>query len=158
MSDKASLPYRPCVGVMLVNSQGQVFVGKRIDTIAEAWQMPQGGIDDGESHEACALRELYEETGVAADKVNIVAKTDEWLNYDLPDHLVGKVWGGKYRGQTQIWFLMRFLGIDGDINLETHHPEFESWKWMDPESLPEVIVPFKQDLYREVLKAFQGLY
>ncbi len=156
--DPSLLPYRPCVGVMLVNSEGHVFVGQRIDTTMEAWQMPHGGIDAGEMPETCALRELAEETGITSDKVEIIAMTDEWLSYDLPDHLVGKVWGGRYRGQKQIWFLMRFLGGDDDINLDTHHPEFEGWQWMDPANLTDAIVPFKRDLYREVLKSFKGQY
>lgn len=151
------LPYRPCVGMMLVNMDGQVFVGQRIDTTVEAWQMPQGGIDKGEDPRDTALRELAEETGIAADKVNIIARSRDEHFYDLPDDLIGKVWGGKYRGQRQIWYLIRFLGTDADVDIATRHPEFREWRWARPEELPELIVPFKRKLYRDVLHEFQDL-
>ena len=122
MNDPATLPYRPCVGIMLLNQQGQVFVGQRLDSTLEAWQMPQGGIDPGEEPETTAIRELGEETGIAPDHVEIVARAPETLRYDLPDEMIGKVWKGKYRGQTQIWFLARFTGGDDDVNIETTHP------------------------------------
>lgn len=154
MTDAASLPYRPCAGVMLINRAGQVFVGQRLDTTLEAWQMPQGGIDPGEDAEAAATRELWEETGVTADKVTLLAQAPEELVYDLPDDLVGKVWGGKYRGQTQRWFLFRFEGEDGDVRIDTPHPEFRAWRWADPAELPHLIVPFKRKLYDDVLAAF----
>ena len=154
MIDKSALPYRPCAGIMLLNNEGKVFVGNRIDTTMEAWQMPQGGIDEGEDIEEAALRELEEEIGTR--NVEIIAKTDDWLYYDLPDHLIGKVWGGNYRGQKQVWFLMRFLGEDSEINLDFHHPEFDIWRWQDPAHLVEMIVPFKRELYQQVLDAFSA--
>jgi len=152
--DRESLPYRPAAGVMLLNREGKVWVGQRLDSTLEAWQMPQGGLDPGEEAEAGALRELEEETGVPRDKVEILARCGEQLLYDLPDDLLGKIWNGKWRGQRQTWFLMRFLGEDEDVNLQTPEPEFRAWKWADPQDLPELIVPFKQGLYRDVLKAF----
>lgn len=151
------LPYRPCVGMMLVNMDGKVFVGQRIDTSVEAWQMPQGGIDKGEDPRDTALRELAEETGIVAEHVNIIARSRDEHFYDLPDDLVGKAWGGKYRGQRQIWFLIRFLGTDADVDIRTRHPEFRDWRWVRPEELPDIIVPFKRKLYRDVLHEFQSL-
>jgi len=153
----SELPYRPCVGVMLVNMDGKVFVGQRIDNKVEAWQMPQGGIDPGEDPRATALRELEEETGIVSAHVEIIAHSREEHFYDLPPELVGKTWGGKYRGQRQVWFLARFLGKDGDVNIATAHPEFNAWKWLDPDLLPEMIVPFKKKLYRDILKEFRHL-
>jgi putative (di)nucleoside polyphosphate hydrolase len=153
----SELGYRPCVGVMLVNMDGKVFVGQRIDSEVEAWQMPQGGIDDGEDEKAAALRELGEETGIGRDHVEIIAKARDEHFYDLPSELVGKLWGGKFRGQRQIWFLARFLGGDHDINIATHEPEFSEWKWISPEALPDVIVPFKRKLYRDILQEFKAL-
>ena len=150
------LPYRPCTGVMLINPEKFVFVGQRIDTTMEAWQMPQGGIDDGEDPKDCAFRELKEEIGT--NNASIVARSNDWLTYDLPDNLIGKVWGGKYRGQKQIWFLMKFLGNDSDINLETHNPEFSSWRWVDVKDLPGMIVPFKRKLYRSVINEFSSYF
>ena len=152
-----TLPYRPCVGMMLVNVEGRVFVGQRLDSKVEAWQMPQGGIDDGEDPRDTALRELAEETGIAADLVNIIAQTQEELFYDLPDDLIGKIWGGKYRGQRQTWFLMRFTGTDEDVNIATSHQEFRDWRWIEPDQLPELIVPFKKKLYRDILSEFAHL-
>jgi len=149
--------YRPCVGIMLVNMNGQVFVGQRIDNTADAWQMPQGGIDEDEDAKAAALRELGEETGITRKHVEIIAKARDEHFYDLPPELIGQIWGGKYRGQRQIWFLARFLGQDSDINIETPHPEFRAWKWTAPETLPDLIVPFKRKLYRDILHEFQSL-
>jgi putative (di)nucleoside polyphosphate hydrolase len=149
------LPYRPCAGVMLVNRAGKVFVGQRIDTILEAWQMPQGGIDPGEDAYTAAIRELGEETGIAPDKVELIAEAPDEFFYDLPDDMVGKVWKGKWRGQRQRWFLFRFLGDDGDVRIDTPHPEFRAWRWSEPDDLPTLIVPFKRDLYEAVLAAFQ---
>ena len=148
------LPYRPCVGVMLLNRHGKVFVGQRIDNTAEAWQMPQGGIDDGEDPRQTALRELEEETGITASLVRVVAESDGWLSYDLPDDLIGKLWKGRYRGQRQKWFLAEFLGEDSDVRIETAHPEFRAWKWVDAADLPHMIVPFKKQLYGNVIAAF----
>ena len=147
--------YRPGVGVMLLNPQRHVWVGQRLDSTLEAWQMPQGGLDEGEDAETGALRELEEETGIPRDKVEIVARCPVELTYDLPDDLVGKLWKGKWRGQRQTWFLCRLTGTDADVNLETDHPEFRAWKWADPAELPAMIVPFKKQLYEDVLEAFR---
>jgi putative (di)nucleoside polyphosphate hydrolase len=161
MSDDplASLPYRPCVGVMLVNSAGLVFVGRRIDNHeGNFWQMPQGGIDEGEDIHAAGLRELWEETGVREQHVTVLGQTGEELFYDLPPELLGKTLGGKFKGQRQHWLLARFIGEDADINLESHDPpEFCEWQWLDPEQLPELIVPFKKRVYRAVLDEFREL-
>lgn len=148
------LAYRLCAGVMLANPHGKVFVGQRIDSKnLGAWQMPQGGIDPGEHHEEAALRELREETGVGADLVEVVARMPYPVRYDLPEELIGKLWGGQYRGQEQHWFLARFTGQDNDIDLEAHNPpEFETWKWVEPAQLPELIVPFKRDVYSALVK------
>jgi len=155
----SDLGYRPCVGVMLVNAQGQAFVGRRIDNKeGDWWQMPQGGVDDGEDLTAAALRELSEETGITADNVSIIGRLDEPMRYDLPEELVGKLWDGKYRGQEQTWFLARFSGEDADVNLAAHDPaEFCEYRWVDPEDLPELIVPFKKRVYRAVLEGFRAL-
>ena len=144
------LPYRPCVGVVLVNQNGNIFVGERLDTPG-AWQMPQGGVDDGETLEAAAFRELTEETGVKPEQVAIAGQTSDWVTYDLPDHLIGKVWGGAYRGQKQQWFLMRYKGTDAGISLDHHCQEFRRWKWSDPATVVREIVPFKQAVYQAVL-------
>ena len=155
MSDIASLPYRPAAGIMLINAEGKVFVGQRMDSTLEAWQMPQGGIAPGEDALTAALRELGEETGIAADKVELVATAEEELLYDLPEELVGKLWKGRYRGQRQAWFLFRFLGDDRTaVNIATEHQEFRAWRWADPADLPAMIVPFKRKLYADVLTAF----
>lgn len=150
----AALPYRKCVGVMLVNADGEVFVGQRIDTEAPAWQMPQGGIDPGETPRDAALRELREETGIAPHKVRIEAETREWVRYDLPHHIVPRIWKARFKGQQQKWFLMRFLGDDGDIDIDTDHPEFSQWRWLSPSDLPARIVPFKRAVYETVLAEF----
>ncbi|WEF23974.1 RNA pyrophosphohydrolase [Paracoccus sp. S3-43] len=148
------LPYRPCAGVVLINADGLVFAGQRID-MPGAWQMPQGGIDKGEDPRQAALRELAEETGLPADKVEVLGETPDWVYYDLPPELLGKVWKGRYGGQRQKWVLMRFLGDDSDIRIETDHPEFEEWRWMPAAALLENIVPFKRGVYEEVLAAFR---
>ncbi|HBS49804.1 MAG TPA: RNA pyrophosphohydrolase [Rhodobacteraceae bacterium] len=150
----AALPYRPCVGVMLVNGAGHVFVGQRNDRFEEAWQMPQGGVDRGEDARDAALRELWEETGVPAHLVEIEAETRTWLPYDLPHDIVPQIWKGRFRGQEQKWFLMRFLGTDDQVNIETEHPEFTRWRWLTPEHLVEHIVPFKREVYARVLEEF----
>lgn len=155
MTDKTSLPYRPAAGVMLLNRDGKVWVGQRLDSTLEAWQMPQGGLDEGEDPIEGALRELEEETGIARALVEIVARCPVELTYDLPDDLVGKLWKGRWRGQRQTWLLARFLGSDEDVNLDTPDPEFRAWKWADPAELPAMIVPFKKKLYEDVIAAFQ---
>lgn len=154
MIDREALPYRPCAGVMLLNRDGRVFVARRIDNRQEAWQMPQGGLDEGEDAQDGALRELQEETGIDPAKVEILARAPHELVYDLPDELLGKIWKGRYRGQRQIWFLARFTGNDGDIDIATEHPEFSHWKWADPHTLPAMIVPFKRKLYEDLLIIF----
>ncbi|MGM0740873.1 MAG: RNA pyrophosphohydrolase [Pseudomonadota bacterium] len=148
------LPYRPCVGVMLANADGKVFVGQRIDRDTTAWQMPQGGIDKGETPRDAALRELREETGVPPELVSIEAETSEWVPYELPHDLVPRIWKGRFRGQEQKWFLLRFLGRDRDVNIATEHPEFSEWRWMDPADLVANIVPFKRAVYEQVLGEF----
>jgi putative (di)nucleoside polyphosphate hydrolase len=140
---------------MLLNSEGKVFVAQRLDSTLEAWQMPQGGLDEGEDAEAGALRELEEETGIGPMLVEVVARCPTELLYDLPADLVGKLWKGRWRGQRQTWFLLRFNGRDEDIDLKTEHPEFRAWKWAEPSELPEMIVPFKRQLYEDVIAAFR---
>lgn len=149
MPDRTDLPYRPCVGVVLARPDGHVFAGQRIDTPG-AWQMPQGGIDPGESARAAALRELEEETGVCGALVTVEAQTRDWLTYDLPPELQGRVWKGRFRGQKQQWFLLRFSGADENITIATAHPEFSVWQWMKPEALIAAIVPFKRGVYEQV--------
>ncbi|GGH33725.1 putative (di)nucleoside polyphosphate hydrolase [Cribrihabitans marinus] len=150
----AKLPYRRCVGVMLTNADGRVFVGQRNDRFEDAWQMPQGGVDDGEAPRVAALRELREETGVTDDLVEILAETETWLPYDLPVEIVPQIWKGRFRGQEQKWFLMRFHGRDDQIDIATEHPEFSRWKWQDPGDLLAGIVPFKRAVYARVLEEF----
>lgn len=152
----AGLPYRPCAGVVLMNAEGLVFAGHRIDNRADAWQMPQGGIDKGETVHEAALRELGEETGIGPDLVEIVAESDDWLFYDLPEELVGRMWKGKYGGQRQKWVLMRYLGRDDQVRIDTDHPEFDQWRWMAPAQIVETIVPFKRAVYDQVFAGFAG--
>lgn len=162
--DPASLGYRPCVGIMVLNRAGQVWVGQRADTPGDAegrgtwWQMPQGGIDENEDPGRAALRELREETAI--ESVEIIGETPDWLTYDLPPHLIGVAWSGRYRGQRQKWFAARFLGEDAEIDLGvpgTPHAEFIAWRWCEPADLPAVIVPFKRDVYIEVLRIFRPI-
>ena len=141
-----NLPYRANVGVMVLNKSGDVFVAQRLEHYANAWQMPQGGIDPGEAPAEAALRELEEETGINSSKVVILSETQNWISYELPANLIPKLWNGQYRGQKQKWFLMRFLGEDTDIDIETEEPEFSAWKWIAPSALPDAIVPFKRDV------------
>jgi putative (di)nucleoside polyphosphate hydrolase len=147
--------YRPGVGVMLLDPLNRVFVGRRIDTAGNNWQMPQGGIDKGETPRQAALRELREEVGT--NRAEIIAETKGWLSYDVPADITRRRWRGRYRGQRQKWFAMRFLGRDEDIDLHTHHPEFDAWKWVPPAELPRLIVPFKRQLYLDVLTEFDGI-
>jgi putative (di)nucleoside polyphosphate hydrolase len=151
------LPYRSNVGIMMVNEKGYVFVGQRLDNNRIAWQMPQGGIDAGEDPETAAYRELLEETGVKKQDVRFVASSSQWLSYDLPEDLIPILWNGKFRGQKQKWFLFKFLGEDGDINIATEHPEFSKWKWISKENLLKEIVPFKKSVYENVLKEFKNI-
>ncbi len=153
--DPADLPYRPCVGILLLNSTDLVFVGRRIDTPG-AWQMPQGGIDENEPPAIAAQRELAEEIGT--DRAEILAESRQWLTYDLPAHLIGKVWKGRYRGQQQRWFAFRFTGNDDDIRLNTAHPEFSDWQWVPPGDLVRLIVPFKREVYAAVVEEFRALW
>lgn len=146
--------YRPCAGIMLLNADGKVFVGQRLDNAEDAWQMPQGGIDKGEDAQTAALRELGEETGIAAHLVEIIARSQGEHLYDLPAHYKGRFWGGRYDGQRQTWFVMRFLGQDSDINIMTKHQEFRDWRWAEPHQLEELIVSFKRELYRNVVAEF----
>jgi putative (di)nucleoside polyphosphate hydrolase len=149
------LGYRRGVGIMLLDKRGRVFVGRRLDT-PDAWQMPQGGIDEGEAPDAAAFRELKEEIGT--NQADIIAETKGWLRYDLPKPLQGKVWGGGYRGQEQKWFAMQFRGADRDIRLDHHHhPEFDDWRWVEAKDLPKLIVPFKRKLYKALLEEFADL-
>lgn len=150
----STLPYRPAAGIMLLNADGKVWVGQRLDSALEAWQMPQGGLDPGEEPRDGALRELEEETGIPPHLVEILARASKTLDYDLPPELLGTLWKGRYRGQRQTWFLARFLGRDEDVNLATPHAEFRAWKWAEPRDLPDMIVPFKRQLYRDVLAEF----
>jgi putative (di)nucleoside polyphosphate hydrolase len=146
-------PYRPCVGIFLINAAGDVFSGRRIDSRAEAWQMPQGGIDLGETPVQACLREMEEEIGTR--KAEVLHEIDEWLNYDIPVALADRLWHGQYKGQKQKWILLQYLGTDADINIATQEPEFCEWQWLSPENLIDLAVPFKRDVYRHVLAEFK---
>lgn len=153
--DREALEYRPCVGLILFNNNNKIFVGERIDHKG-AWQMPQGGIDEGETVTQAALRELKEEVGT--DKAEIIRISEQTLKYDLPDHLIRSLWNGRYRGQEQTWVALKFMGEDSDINIITHDPpEFSAWQWVNLRETPDLIVPFKRDLYREVITLFSDL-
>jgi len=156
MTKKKDLPYRLGVGAVLLNAHGQVLVAQRIDTPGDAWQMPQGGIDADEDPHQAIFRELEEEIGTA--KAEIIGELEDWLVYDLPKALRKTIWKGRYRGQKQKWFALRFLGADTDIELQAHkHPEFSAWKWVDLHTIPDLIVPFKRDLYQEIVDGFNAL-
>lgn len=149
----SKLPYRPGVGIMLLNKDNLVFVGKRIDTRSEAWQMPQGGVDEGETESQAALRELEEEVGTG--KANIIYESRDYYYYDLPDDLIPHIWGGRFRGQKQRWYLMRFTGKDSDIDITLHEPEFCEWKWASMDNVPQLIVPFKREVYTAIVNEFK---
>jgi putative (di)nucleoside polyphosphate hydrolase len=164
VTDKEAQPYRPCVGIMLLDREGRAFVGRRADRegdpegVGQWWQMPQGGIDEGEAPQDTARRELFEETGVRS--ATIIARAKDWLLYDLPQELIGVAWEGRYRGQKQMWFAARFEGPDSEINLsprEGHEPEFDAWQWVRVEQLPALIVPFKRAVYERVVEEFTPL-
>ena len=155
MAEHDARPYRPCVGVMLINRDGLVFVGDRIDTEGENWQMPQGGIDAGETPRAAALRELAGETGT--DKAEFIAEIPRWIRYDLPPEISRRIWGGRYRGQKQRWFAMRFTGEDSDIRLDCYKPEFAAWRWVPLPAVCELIIPFKRAVYTEIVQEFEPL-
>ena len=158
------LPYRPCVGLMVLNRQGLVFIGRRIDgpehvDMTHVWQMPQGGLDPGEDPYECARRELYEETNIRS--VERLGEIEDWLTYDIPREIVGQAWNGKYRGQTQKWFALRFTGDDGEIDVAHpaggHEPEFVEWRWEPMSNLPDLVIPFKREVYQRVVDAFAHL-
>lgn len=151
----AALPYRSNVGIMLINPQGLIFAAQRLDSALPAWQMPQGGIDEGEDPRAAALRELHEEIGVPPALVQVVDETPGWLTYDLPHDVVQRIWKGRFRGQRQKWYLLRFLGRDDQIDIRQEHPEFSEWRWIDAAAMIDAIVPFKRDIYRQVVACFR---
>ena len=152
-----ALPYRPCVGLMLLNREGKIFAGQRVDNPNDAWQMPQGGIDEGESPAEAALRELREETGIHPSAVEVLRESAYWHRYDLPAGLVRRLWGGRFRGQKQRWFALRYEGPDDGIDIETEDPEFRAWAWMPHDELIRKIVPFKRDTYTQVFDEFLDL-
>tara|TARA_B100000029_G_scaffold64106_1_gene57424 strand:+ start:2197 stop:2673 length:477 start_codon:yes stop_codon:yes gene_type:complete len=155
MNDKKELPLRIGVGIILLNNENKVFVGKRIDNPEKYWQMPQGGVDKNEGFFNAAKRELEEETGIKS--VKLIKEIDQWLKYDLPDNLLGKIWKGKYRGQKQKWYIMKFLGKNEEINIKTENPEFLDWKWLEPNLLSSNVVGFKVDLYKKLEKEINFL-
>ena len=148
--------YRRCVGLVVINKDRLVFVGKRIDSNLNAWQMPQGGIENGESPRNAGLRELKEEIGT--NNVKLIGEMDNWLNYDIPQKLSSKLWNGKYRGQTQKWLAFQFLGSDDEININTEDPEFKEWKWEEHKNLVNLAVPFKKDIYKKIINEFSHLF
>ena len=155
MENKKELPLRLGVGIVLLNNKNKVFVGKRIDNPVNSWQMPQGGVNENENFLVAAKRELEEETSIKS--VELIRELDKWLTYDLPKNLLGKIWKGKYRGQKQKWFIMKFLGKDEEINIQTKHPEFMDWKWIDPLNLSKVAVNFKVEIYKKIQEEIKNL-
>ncbi|MCD8497149.1 MAG: RNA pyrophosphohydrolase [Alphaproteobacteria bacterium] len=150
--------YRPCVGLTIFNPDGKVFVGERIDSPGGDWQMPQGGIDPGESVEDALWRELYEEVGIDNNKAEVIRIASQTIRYDLPEHLQKKLWGGKYAGQEQTWVALRFTGADSDINLTAHNPpEFQAWQWVSLHKTPDLIIPFKRETYNKVVALFEDI-
>ena len=147
--------YRPCVGIVLINN-GSIFAGQRLDYKSDAWQMPQGGIEENESPIRAAIRELKEETGIKKKHIKIILESKNWINYDLPKELIPKLWNGKFVGQSQKWFAMEFLGSDSDVNINTKNPEFSKWQWMTKNKLLESIVPFKKKVYENILLQFSA--
>ena len=147
--EKNSLPLRVGVGAIVINKEKKIFVGKRKDHPNNKWQMPQGGVNNGEDLLSALKRELEEETSIKS--IKILKELDDWTEYELPNYLLGKIWRGKYRGQKQKWFILKFTGSDNEINLKTGNPEFIEWKWVNPESLPKIIVDFKKKLYEKLL-------
>lgn len=147
--------YRPCVGIVLINN-GSIFAGQRLDYKSDAWQMPQGGIEENETPLRAAVRELKEETGIKKKHVKIILESKNWINYDLPKELIPKLWNGKFVGQSQKWFAMEFLGSDSDVNINTKNPEFSKWQWMTKNKLLESIVPFKKRVYENILSQFSA--
>jgi len=156
MNNKNKLPLRTCVGIILLSEENKVFVGKRIDNQEEnCWQMPQGGVDKNENYLQAAKRELQEETGIKS--VKLIKELNNWLAYDLPKNLLGKIWEGKYRGQKQKWFIMKFIGKSDEININTENPEFLEWKWINPSDLPKIAVNFKADVYKKLKEEITSL-
>jgi len=155
MEDKNKLPLRIGVGIVLLNNKNNVFVGKRIDNPKKFWQLPQGGVDNNENLFQAAKRELEEETSIKS--IKLIKELDSWLEYDLPQNLLGKIWNGKYRGQKQRWFIMKFIGSEKEINIKTKNPEFLAWKWIDFSKLTEVVVDFKLNVYSEIKKELESL-
>ena len=149
-------PYRNCVGLLVINKNGDVFIGKRIDSNLNAWQMPQGGIEADEDPKTAGIREMEEEIGTK--NAELIGEMSEWLNYDIPENLSHRLWNGKYRGQTQKWLAFKFLGDDSEINIKTKVPEFKEWKWENHKNLPSLAVPFKRDIYKKVIKEFEELF
>ena len=154
MTRLSSLAYRPCVGLMVINAHKKILTGQRIGYSSIAWQMPQGGLENGENTLAAAYRELQEETSIQKHDTRLLAVSKKWLNYDLPAELVPKLWNGSYRGQKQKWFLMQFVGDDNDINLQTEMPEFSQWRWSSKQQLINSIVPFKKKIYKNIIEEF----